>query len=72
MGTKWRCTHCRQECPDRAQCAIYKRTNERRREQQQQQKSSKGENKLNPRPNGGGAGARGEQLNGIVFRSRMK
>lgn len=32
----WQCTHCRRACPRRAQCAIYRRTNERRREQQQQ------------------------------------
>jgi len=31
----WQCTHCRRVCPNRAQCAIYRRTNERRREQQQ-------------------------------------
>lgn len=35
----WVCTHCRHVCPDRAQCAIYRRTNERRREQQQQQRA---------------------------------
>lgn len=33
--SEWSCTHCRDICPPRAQCAIYKRTNERRREQQQ-------------------------------------
>lgn len=41
LGAKWICTHCRQMCPERAQCAIYRRTNERRREQQQQQRSAK-------------------------------
>ena len=35
----WICTHCRGCCPERAQCAIYKKTNERRREQQQQQRA---------------------------------
>eukprot|EP00171_Calliarthron_tuberculosum_P007269 IDg7269t1 len=34
-GARWECTHCRAACPRRAQCAIYRRTNERRREQQQ-------------------------------------
>ncbi len=33
--SSWQCTHCRRVCPRRAQCAIYRRTNERRREQQQ-------------------------------------
>eukprot|EP00181_Compsopogon_caeruleus_P006054 CAMPEP_0184678912 /NCGR_PEP_ID=MMETSP0312-20130426/1738_1 /TAXON_ID=31354 /ORGANISM="Compsopogon coeruleus, Strain SAG 36.94" /LENGTH=389 /DNA_ID=CAMNT_0027128023 /DNA_START=221 /DNA_END=1390 /DNA_ORIENTATION=- len=28
----WLCTHCSKTCPDRAQCVIYKRTNDRRRE----------------------------------------
>lgn len=26
----WQCSHCRNECPERAQCFIYKRTNDRR------------------------------------------
>lgn len=43
MAANWICTHCRHQCPDRAQCAIYKRTNERRREQQQQQRWNKSE-----------------------------
>jgi hypothetical protein len=30
--SEWICTHCRDCCPSRAQCAIYRRTNERRRE----------------------------------------
>jgi hypothetical protein len=30
--SEWTCTHCRDCCPSRAQCAIYRRTNERRRE----------------------------------------
>lgn len=29
-NSRWSCTHCRQECPQRAQCHIYKRTNSRR------------------------------------------
>lgn len=29
-NSRWSCTHCRQECPQRAQCHIYKRTNNRR------------------------------------------
>lgn len=33
-ASRWECPHCRAMCPDRAQCAIYRRTNERRREQQ--------------------------------------
>jgi hypothetical protein len=32
---EWACTHCSNVCPPRAQCAIYRRTNERRRETQQ-------------------------------------
>lgn len=30
----WKCTHCRGECPSRAQCVIYGRTSERRRTNQ--------------------------------------
>lgn len=32
---EWQCTHCQNICPSRAQCSVYRRTNERRREQQQ-------------------------------------
>ena len=37
----WICPHCRQVCPSRAQCAIYRRTNERRRELQQTQRQTR-------------------------------
>lgn len=29
----WLCTHCTNECPQRSQCFVYKRTNERRKEE---------------------------------------
>lgn len=35
----WVCPHCQGICPERAQCAIYRRTNERRREQQLMQRT---------------------------------
>lgn len=39
---EWVCTHCRNICPPRAQCAIYRRTNERRRELQQRLREPQG------------------------------
>jgi len=30
--SSWSCSHCRGQCPERAQCAVYKRTNLRRRQ----------------------------------------
>eukprot|EP00180_Rhodochaete_pulchella_P002158 Plantae.Rhodophyta-Rhodochaete_pulchella.ctg32540.p2 GENE.Plantae.Rhodophyta-Rhodochaete_pulchella.ctg32540~~Plantae.Rhodophyta-Rhodochaete_pulchella.ctg32540.p2 ORF type:complete len:254 (+),score=12.20 Plantae.Rhodophyta-Rhodochaete_pulchella.ctg32540:253-1014(+) len=35
--SKWQCTHCRGICPERAQCAVYRRTNLRRRMQQKEE-----------------------------------
>mmetsp|Transcript_5155 Transcript_5155/g.12601 ORF Transcript_5155/g.12601 Transcript_5155/m.12601 type:complete len:251 (-) Transcript_5155:143-895(-) len=35
--SSWQCSHCRGVCPERAQCAVYKRTNLRRRMQQKEE-----------------------------------
>lgn len=35
-NNKWICTHCKGECPSKAQCYVYSRTNERRRQQRRQ------------------------------------
>lgn len=32
QGAAWRCPHCAETCPDRAQCFVYRRTSERRRQ----------------------------------------
>lgn len=34
----WRCTHCRDECPDRARCKQYTRNNQKRREKKAREK----------------------------------
>lgn len=55
---RWICPHCRGTCPERAQCAIYRRTNERRREQQLIQRSWRG---TTPTPNATSTGGNGER-----------
>lgn len=58
VNSQWVCTHCRNACPVRAQCAIYKRTNERRRDQHMQQRTwSVGGGHPAPCHPGAGAGA---------------
>lgn len=41
-GSDWTCTHCREECPPRATCHIYNRTNGRRSKRLIQEKLKKG------------------------------
>lgn len=41
-GSQWTCTHCRKVCPERAQCFIYKRTNNRRHQALMEKKARQG------------------------------